>query len=458
MDHHPSRPSAVVPLPRGYGGQAGRVVVHRGMFPHAPGVDAVPPRGDLSARLMDKGQLPKSVLYATSARIGGVGLDAVALESLRGLKDQLGLAISFGIRQSSAGDEPAESDMWLRQRRLVKNLSWHPVRLLSNLQSRYYYAAKKRAVDSVAARYLRTQRFDLFHGWSGEALQSLQVAKSLGIPTLLEIPTWHRQKGKVLPAKTEQEIAMENAPAPQRWLNRLLISRQESLLEYETADLLLVLSVKAAETFQVLGTPKEKLYPISRGVDVNRFVPGSPPGIFRAIFVGALIKRKGVHWLIEAWRRLKLPSAELWLAGHPHAEMQPYLKDLPDNVKLLGFTREIAKAYQACSVHIFPSECEGSAKSTYEAAACGLPQITTRESGDVVVDEENGLLVPPNNVDALMGAITKLYGDRRLREELGQRGRERVVEHFTWDHFRARLQGAYRAALRLKSVEVAAPK
>ena len=400
---------------------------------------------------MDQPDLPKSVLYATSARIGGVGLDAVALETLRGLRDQLGLAIAFGLRPASTGDDLSDADAWLRQRQLVKNLSWHPVRLLANLQSRYYYAAKKRAVDSVAAKYLHTGRFDLFHGWSGEALHSLQTAKSLGIPTLLEVPTWHRQKGKILPPKTEQELAMENAPVPQRWLNRLLISRQESLVEYETADLLLVLSAKAAETFTVLGTPKERLYPISRGVDVDRFVPGPKPSIFRAVFVGALIKRKGVHWLIEAWRRLKLSSAELWLAGHPHAEMQPFLKDLPENVKVLGFTKDIVKVYQACSVHIFPSECEGSAKSTYEAAACGLAQITTRESGDVVVDGENGLLVPPNNVEALMTATTKLYENPSLREELGQRSRERVVQHFTWDHFRERLQGAYRTALKLKS-------
>lgn len=153
---------------------------------------------------MDQAYLPKSVLYATSAHIGGVGLDAVALETLRGLKDQLGLAIAYGLRTSSTGEQFSTADAWLSQRHLVKNLSWHPVRLLSNLQSRYYYAAKKRAVDSVAAKSLRTGRFDLFHGWSGEALQSLQAAKSLGIPTLLEITTWHRQKGKTLPPKTEQ--------------------------------------------------------------------------------------------------------------------------------------------------------------------------------------------------------------------------------------------------------------
>ena len=145
----------------------------------------------------------------------------------------------------------------------MKTLRFHPVRL--NLERKYYYAAKKRAVDRVAAQFLRTGRFDLFHVWSGSGLHGLRVAKSLGIPSLLEIPTWHRQKGKALPYKTDHELAMENAPIPRRWLNRLLISRQESLEEYSLADLLLVESEKAAESFRVLGYPDEKLYSMPKG-------------------------------------------------------------------------------------------------------------------------------------------------------------------------------------------------
>jgi glycosyltransferase involved in cell wall biosynthesis len=381
--------------------------------------------------------MPTSVLYATSARVGGVGLDAVALETLRGIHDCLGLAVSFGVKS-------AEFD-----RNRMKTLRFHSVRLLSNLERKYYYGAKKRAVDGVAARYLKTGRFDLFHGWSGEAFRSLLVTKALGIPSVLEVPTWHRQKGKLLPPKTDQEIALESAPIPQRWLNRLLISRQESLQEYANADVILVLSEKAAETFRVLGTPDHKLFRMSRGVDVERFQPGRPPPVFRALFVGALINRKGVPLLLEAWRRLGLRNAELWLAGYPHEEVKPRLENLPSNVKLLGFVEDIAEVYRACSVHIFPSELEGSAKSVYEAAACGLAQITTRESGDVVIDGENGLIIPANDLSALCDAILKLYRSPELVRRLGVNGRNRVVESFTWEHFRQRLREAYRTAMRL---------
>jgi len=384
---------------------------------------------------MSQEGLPTSVLYAISARIGGIGLDLVALETILGIQPYLGKAISYGVRAPNI------------DRRKMKTLRFHPVRLLSNLERKYYYAAKKRAVSRVAAQFLKTGRFDLFHAWEGDALQGLRVAKSLGIPSLLEIPTWHRQKGKILPPKTEQELAMENAPIPQRWLNRLLIPRQDTLEEYELADLLLVESEKAAESFRALGFPSEKLYSMPQGADVNRFQPGPPPPLFRAVFVGALIKRKGVHTLVEAWKELKLPNAELWLAGHQHEEITPYLKALPANVKVLGFTKDVEDIFRAGSVHVFPSTLEGSAKTTYEAAACGLAQITTREAGDVVVDGLNGLVIPPNDVEALTRAIQFLYDRPDLVRLYGAAGRERVVKHFTWEHFRERVLGAYRLAM-----------
>jgi glycosyltransferase involved in cell wall biosynthesis len=386
---------------------------------------------------------PRSVLYTTSARIGGVGLDAVAYETLYGIKNRLGKAIAYGVRAPGF------------DRRKIVTLGWHPVRLLSNLDRKYYYGAKKKALDRVASRLMRRENFDLFHGWSGEAVQSLRVAKELGIPSILEIPTWHRHKGNYVPPKTDKEIAMENAPIPERWLNRLLISRQQSLEEYELADLLLVLSEKAEETFRFAGFPKRKLFRMSRGVNVDRFHPGKRPEIFRALFVGALIKRKGVHLLLEAWKALNLRRAELWLAGYPHAEIEPYLKDLPGSVKILGFNERVEELYRQSSVFVFPSECEGSAKATYEAAASGLAQITTRESGDVVVDGLNGIIIPPKNCEAICEALLTLYKNPDFAERLGNAGRERAVERFTWAHFRRRVLEAYRAAIAIRQPQSA---
>jgi glycosyltransferase involved in cell wall biosynthesis len=378
--------------------------------------------------------LPRHLLYATSARIGGSGLDSVAHQSLIGAHRAgiLECAVAYDNRQKEV---PSSK---------IRSLRWHPVRLLSSLQREYYYGAKKHYVDWIAARELRSGKYDCFHGWSGDSLRSLRVAKQRRIPSLIEIPTWHRNKGKVKPPITKAERATQEAGFP----SRLLVSRQHALEEYELADLLLVLSEKAVETFLAAGIEPEKLYKLERGVDVNRFRPGKRPSIFRAIFVGALIERKGVHLLLEVWHKLALKDAELVLVGSVHDEIRPWLEKFGGhNVRVVGFARDVERYYQEASLQIFPSLCEGSAKATYEAAACGLAQITTRESGDVVVDGVNGIVIPADNPDALADAIRHLYGNPELLEKMGAAGRKRVAENYTWDHFRARLLDAYRVAL-----------
>ncbi len=382
-----------------------------------------------------------SLLYATSARLGGSGLDAVAAETVRAAQKAgvLGVAIAFENRLD--GLSPAQ----------FESLRWNPVRLLSALGSEHYYAAKKHALDRAAARRLAAGGFTLFHGWSGECVRTLREARRLRIPSLIEIPTWHRNKGKIKPARpTKSERERAEASGWRGIKDRLLITRQQVLEEYDLADLILVLSEKAEETFLAAGVAKEKLFRHQRGVDVQRFRPAEKaPEKFVALFVGALIKRKGVHHLIEVWKRLGLKDAELWLAGTVHEEIRTMLgKPGADGIFATGFAAKVEDFYRTGLVHILPSECEGSAKCTYEAAASGLAQITTREAGDVVLDGVNGLIIPPNDPDALAAAILKLYRDREQCARFGAAGRQRVVEHFTWEHFEARLQEAWRAASR----------
>jgi glycosyltransferase involved in cell wall biosynthesis len=323
------------------------------------------------------------------------------------------------------------------------------VRLLSFLESKYYYGAKKHYVDWIGARELATGAYDLFHGWSGESVRSLREARRRGIPGIIEIPTWHRNKGKDKPARlTKSERERASVRGLQGALNGLLVSRQQHLEEYELATLILVYSERARETFLAAGVAPEKLFYIPLATDIERFTPGEAPAMFRAVYVGAMIKRKGVHHLLEAWHMLNLPDAELVLVGAIHDEIKPYLREFGGaNVRVVGFASKPEDYYRSASVHVFPSTCEGSAKVTYDAAACGLAQITTRESGDVVIDDVNGLVVPANDPKALAAAIKRLHDDRELVARFGVAARQRVVENFTWDKFREHLLEAYQVAL-----------
>jgi len=242
----------------------------------------------------------------------------------------------------------------------------------------------------------------------------------------------------------------QNNSSFEKWKNRLLLQRKRFINEYDLADLLLVLSEKAAKTFRVRGFPEEKLFYLPRGVDVERFKPGKRPEKFRAIFAGALIKRKGIQHVLEAWYRLNLPDSELWLVGFVHEEAKPYLKQFwRDNIRIVGFVRDPENYLNQSSIHVFPSQWEGSAKVTYEAAACALPQITTQEAGDVVRDGIEGMIVQPGNVDAIAAALEHLHDHPEIIEQMGTASRRRVVENFTWDHFRTRLLDAYATAMRM---------
>jgi glycosyltransferase involved in cell wall biosynthesis len=383
--------------------------------------------------------LPKHLLYSIFARIGGSGLDTDAFETLRASwrGGFLGKAVAYDNRQTEI---PAAK---------INSLRWHPVRLLSFLESPYYYGAKKKYLDWIASRHLATGRYDLFHSWSGDCLLSLREARKRGIPSIVEIPTWHRDRGKV--RRNQHEPTPEAKLSwRKRWKEDLLLQRDRFVEEYDLADLILVLSEKAAETFRVQGFPEEKLFYLPRGVDIERFTPGTRPPHFRAVFSGALIERKGVHHLLEAWHRLHLKDAELWLVGSVHDEIRAYLEEFADrSIKVIGFAQKPETYLRQSTVHIFPSQCEGSAKVTYEAAACGLPQITTREAGDVVEDGVQGIVIAPADIDALAAAIQQLYDHPEMVERMSLAARERVVENFTWDHFRARLLDAYELAMQM---------
>ena len=386
------------------------------------------------------GPLPERLLYATSARIGGIGLDLCAQEQL--IASQRGGFLGRAVAYQNRCPEIPDAK--------VKSLRWSPVRLISFLDRPYYYGAKRRYADRAAAHEMATGEYDFYHGWSGDSLATLREAGKRHVPSVLDIPTWHVAHGF---------RRYENIPAPGGWSGRLLPRRWLAGLpivparlreEYDHATLLLTRSTYATETFLAEGFPAERIFNTDEGADVERFRPGEPPPLFRALFVGALIRRKGVHLLLEAWHRLNFKDAELVLVGHAHDEILPALERFGQrNVRLAGKAGNVEDYYRAATVHVFPSQCEGCAKVTCEAAACGLPQITTRESGDVVVDGFNGLNVPCNDLDALCAALERMYHHPELLPPMRAAARTRALERFTWEAYRARLLAAYRAAMRL---------
>jgi spore coat protein SA len=218
---------------------------------------------------------------------------------------------------------------------------------------------------------------------------------------------------------------------------------------------------------------------IFNGVDVDHFVNenghgmSKKTGIKRLLFVGRISPEKGVHVLLEALQKVvgRYPQVQLDVVGPPgNAPFEflvrvsddeqvselasfysrllrrgDYLSDLqrrvPSNlasrVRFVGPVpnSRVVDYYREADVLINPSFSEAFGMSLIEAMACQLPVVATRVGGmtEVVEDTQAGLLVGPGDATALADAIIRLLADDDLRERMGQAGRRRAIERYSWE-------------------------
>jgi glycosyltransferase involved in cell wall biosynthesis len=222
--------------------------------------------------------------------------------------------------------------------------------------------------------------------------------------------------------------------------------------EFDEADVIVVPAEFTRSTMVARGVPARKIRVLPRGVDSERIRPASRLGQpFRALFVGQVCLRKGIRYLLEAWRTLRIPEAELVLVGSVHDEVRSLLASYRDleGLRVEGFARDPVPHYAAASVFVLPTLDEGSAKATSEAMAAGLPVITTPEAGSLVVDGESGFLVPARDVESLADRLATVHADPEVRSNLGATARQRILP-YTWARYQAGLLEMYREAVTKK--------
>ena len=183
---------------------------------------------------------------------------------------------------------------------------------------------------------------------------------------------------------------------------------------------------------------------IPNGVDTERFQPAgetAAAGPLHLVFVGRLVRQKGLDVLLEALSRL--PAAldyRLTIVGDG-----PLRAELADRAAAPGLSGRVAFAgwtareampglLRRADLFVFPSRDEGMPNAVLEAMASGLPVVATRISGneELVIDGRTGCLVPPDDAAALAEALARLVADRALCRRMGAAGRERVVREYSW--------------------------
>ncbi|MEW6406656.1 MAG: glycosyltransferase family 4 protein [Chloroflexota bacterium] len=181
---------------------------------------------------------------------------------------------------------------------------------------------------------------------------------------------------------------------------------------------------------------------IPNGVDLHRYAPGSrdwqPP---RMLFVGRLVYQKGVDLLFEALQDLKSHPWELSLVGDgpERAALQKLARKqgISERVHFRGWLdgEAVLDQFRQANLFVFPSRHEGMPNAILEAMACGLPVIASHIAGneELVMDGENGLLVPPEDSNALRNALGELLEDSTRRKQMGAASRQRVEANYSWE-------------------------
>jgi glycosyltransferase involved in cell wall biosynthesis len=192
------------------------------------------------------------------------------------------------------------------------------------------------------------------------------------------------------------------------------------------------------------GLPPSWLTVVHNGVDTDFFQPGrngKSDGKTVFLSVARLVPDKDHDTMLAAFGRVAVshPKAELWLVGNgPRREtLEQKVRDsgLAGRVKFLPVAKDIRHLYHQADVFVLSSVNEALPNVILEAMAAGLPVVATRVGGlpEAVVPGDTGLLVSPRDVDGLAAALGSLLDDPETRRNLGRRGRERVLEQFSFE-------------------------
>ena len=231
---------------------------------------------------------------------------------------------------------------------------------------------------------------------------------------------------------------------------------QLSMIEKESAKnatlIVTVSKYSAKKIAQFYNVDKTKIRIVPNGVDPQKFKPIKGYDTVKhrigingkqcVLFVGRLVPRKGLHFLMEAAKHIAKESKEIIFVvvgdGPLKNNLISYSKKegLGDNFVFLGDVSDdmLPSLYNCADVFTLPSIQEGQGMALLEAQATAKPVVAFKVGGvsEIVLDKETGLLVEPDSYE-LAKAILRLLSNRSLREKMGSYGQQFVSENFSWD-------------------------
>ncbi|WCJ59709.1 glycosyltransferase family 4 protein [Fontisphaera persica] len=327
----------------------------------------------------------------------------------------------------------------------AKVISWNAGALWRELncpkKNRYeHYLSENAWFGTQCLRWLqknkpRVSKHTVIFSYSGTAIEVFKWAKFQGARTVL---------GMIDPGRVEQEIVREEAARWPGWEKERDVApelyNQRRIEECRIADVIVVNSRWSLECLEKQGVPPKKIFVIPlcyesarEEADFRRHYKGSlwDQGVrpFTVLFLGQVILRKGIQYLIQAAKHPDLAEVVFDVVG-PVGITEAAIRSAPCNMRFHGIASrtDVSEWYRRADLFVLPTISDGFAITQIEAMAHGLPVIATPNCGEVVRDGEDGLIVPVRDSNALVEAILRFVKDpsfhNKCREQAMIRSRD----------------------------------
>jgi len=283
------------------------------------------------------------------------------------------------------------------------------------------------------------RNLDAVYAYEDGARRTFAAARRSGIATLYELPLGYYRgvADEINRARKDRPHLQREVYAEPPWKQ----SRKDE--ELRLAETIIVPCAWALDSLRFSHAGNKSVIKIPYGTPADEIVARSAPpaGPFTVLFAGHIGLRKGVPHLIEAWEKLQLKDARLWLAGSLNLP-EPYLREHAASFEYLGALPqvELLERMRQVDLLVFPSLAEGFGLVIGEAMACGVPVLTTVNTGgpELIEDGCQGWCVPAHAVAPLAERMEWAHAERQALFEMGEHAR-RKAEQWTWSDYRQRL-------------------
>ena len=302
--------------------------------------------------------------------------------------------------------------------------------------------------DNNASKLLKKNNVDILVGWSSFALKSFQKIKKEKCIKILERGSTHIEFQKdILKAEYEKFSIKPNLPS-----NHIIKKEKQ---EYDLADYIMVPSEFAKKTFLNKGFKDEKIIKVPYGVSLKHFksvdLKNNKNKKFRIIYVGSLSIRKGIIYLLKSFSELDLSNSELLLIGNIEKDIKklidPYIKK--KNIFHLNPKEQnhLSKYYNSSDIFVTCSLEEGLSMVQIQAMACGIPLITTPNSGseDIITNGIEGFIIPIRDTIILKEKIRFFYNNPLKVKLMGNKAKLKVKKSLSWDNYGEKVLKVYEA-------------